>query len=132
MGLMQFGNCEIAADGKSATPTANIQPLGTAKDVIMTSLTNLVHHKGFNNMAQAFGMAEDMFMKGMCKDASQGVLMITYGKPSFAYMTNEMVEQLDDKHIYRYFVVVNNDGPNSDTMKMIKKCDHFPLGRGPW
>ena len=80
------------------TPTANIQHLGIVKDVIMTSLTNLVHHKGFNNMAQAFGMAEDMFMKGMCKDASQGVLMITDLQPSFAYMTNEMVEQLDDKH----------------------------------
>ena len=83
---------------KGVTPMANIQFLGIVKDVIMTSLTNLVHHKGFNNMAQAFGMAEDMFMKGMCKDASQGVLMITDGKPSFAYMTNEMVEQLDDKH----------------------------------
>lgn len=132
LGLMQFGNGEIAADGKSVTPALNIQPLGTAKDVIMTSLTNLVHYKGFTNMAQAFGMAEAMFMKGMRRDASQGVLMITDGKPSFTYMTNEMVEQLDDKHIYRYFVVVNSDGPNSDTMKMIKKWASFPLGRGPW
>ena len=35
--------------------------------------------------------------------------MITDGKPSFNLMTNEMVEQLDDKNIMCYFVVINDD-----------------------
>ena len=36
-------------------------------------------------------------------------------------MTNEVVEQFDDKDIMHYFVVVNNQGPNSDAMKQMKK-----------
>ena len=35
--------------------------------------------------------------------------MITDGKPSFNLMTNEMVEQLEDKHIMCYFVAINDD-----------------------
>ena len=38
----------------------------------------------------------------------------------FKFMTNEMVEQPDDKGILRYFVVVNNQGPNSDVMRHMK------------
>merc|ERR1719408_227187 len=71
-------------------------------------------------MAQALSMAEDMFIKGMRKDAQQSVMLITDGKPSFKFMTNEMVEQLDDKGIMRYFVVVNNQGPESDAMKQMQ------------
>jgi len=71
-------------------------------------------------MAQAFSLAEDMFIKGSRKDAQQSVLLITDGKTSFAYMTNEMVEQLDDKGIMRYFVVVNDAGPTSDVMMQMK------------
>merc|ERR1711957_258415 len=53
-------------------------------------------------------------------------MLITDGKPSFAFMTNEMVEQLDDKGIMRYFVVVNNQGPNSDAMKQMQKWASQP------
>ena len=53
-------------------------------------------------------------------------MLITDGKPSFAFMTNEMVEQLDDKGIMRYFVVVNNQGPNSDAMKQMQRWASQP------
>merc|ERR1719215_518673 len=54
------------------------------------------------------------------------VLTVTDGKPSFAWMTNEMVEQLDDKSIMRYFVVVNNQGPTSDVMKQMQQWASQP------
>ena len=47
--------------------------------------------------------------------------MITDDKPSFNLMTNEMVEQLDDKNIMCYFVVINDDGRTSDVMMQIRK-----------
>jgi len=92
----------------------------------LKAVENLPFKKGFTNMAQAFSMAEDMFVKGSRKDAQHSVMLITDGKPSFAFMTNEMVEQLDDKGIMRYFVVVNNQGPNSDAMKQMQKWASQP------
>merc|ERR1719498_2250716 len=89
-------------------------------DSVLTTVTDLPFKKGFTNMAQAFQMAENMFILGSRKSAQQSVLTITDGKPSFAWMTNEMVEQLDDKNIMRYFVVVNNQGPTSDVMQQMK------------
>merc|ERR1719291_1473465 len=88
-------------------------------DSVTQTVADLPFKKGFTNMAQAFQMAENMFILGSRKSAQQSVLTITDGKPSFAWMTNEMVEQLDDKGIMRYFVVVNNQGPTSDVMKQM-------------
>lgn len=132
MGVVQFGNGEIEADGKTVTPAKSIMPLSTDKKQIQAALAGVQYLKGFTNMAQGFAMAEDMFTKGGRSSASQGVLMITDGKPSFIWMTNEMVEQLDDKNIMRYFVVVNDEGPASDVMLQIRKWAQFPLGKGPW
>jgi len=54
------------------------------------------------------------------------VLLITDGKPSFSFMTNEMVEQLDDKNILRYFLVVSNSGANSEVMKQMRSWASQP------
>ena len=81
------------------------------KKKLQDAVVAVQYLKVFTNMAQGFAMAEDMFTKGGRSTASQRVLMITNGKPSFNLMTNEMVEQLDDKNIMCYFVVINDDGP---------------------
>merc|ERR1711957_499733 len=67
-----------------------------------------------------------MFIKHSRRDAQSSVLTITDGKPSFAYSTNEMVEQLDDKGIMRYFVVVSAQGARSDAMKQMRKWASQP------
>jgi len=120
IGVMLFGNGIIMPDGKTVSPARNLQKLTGSMDQVTAAVSGAPFKKGFTNMAQAFSMAEDMFIKGARKDAQQSVMLITDGKPSFAFMTNEMVEQLDDKGIMRYFVCVNNQGPQSDAMKQMK------------
>jgi len=120
IGVLLFGNGIILEDGKTVSPARNLQKLTSDLSAVENAVSNAPFKKGFTNMAQAFSMAEDMFIKGARKSAQQSVMLITDGKPSFAFMTNEMVEQLDDKGIMRYFVCVNEQGPNSDAMKQMK------------
>jgi len=120
VGIVLFGNGVILDDGKTVSPALNRQSITDDMKAVEKSVEELPFKKGFTNMAQAFSMAEDMFIKGSRKGAQQSVMLITDGKPSFSFMTNEMVEQLDDKSIMRYFVIVNNQGPNSDAMKQMR------------
>ncbi len=87
MNVMQFGYGNIMPDSKAVDPVINAQKLTD----------------GFTNMAQAFSMAGDMSIKGHPKEAQQFVMLITDGKSSFVYMTDEMIEQLDGKDVIRYF-----------------------------
>jgi hypothetical protein len=131
IGIVLFGNGVLVPDtnnpGKEiVSPAINKQSLTSDMTKVNKAVDDLPFKKGFTNMAQAFSMAEDMFIKGSRKSAQQSVMLITDGKPSFAFMTNEMVEQLDDKNIMRYFVVVNNQGPNSDAMKQMQRWASQP------
>merc|ERR1719326_717323 len=63
---------------------------------------------------------------GARRTASSAVLVITDGKPSFNFMTNEMVEQLDDKGIMRYFMLINEEDLNSDANKVMKSWASQP------
>jgi len=120
LGITLFGNGIIMPDGKTVSPAINAQKLTFDKDAVKSAVSGLPFKKGFTNMAQAFAMAEDMFIKGSRRWAQQSLMVITDGKPSFSFMTNEMAEQLQDKGIMRYFVVVSETPLNDDSMKMIK------------
>jgi len=120
IGLVLFGNGVIMPDGNTVSPALQKHVISGDMKGLRAAVEAMPFKKGFTNMAQAFSMAETMFIRGSRKDAQQSVMLITDGKPSFAWMTNEMVEQLDDKGIMRYFVIVNNQGPNSDAMKQMQ------------
>jgi uncharacterized protein YegL len=126
LGIVLFGNGVIMPDGKTVSPAINAQPLTFDKDAVKTALAGLPFKKGFTNMAQAFAMAEDMFTKGSRSYAQQSVMVVTDGKPSFSFMTNEMAEQLDDKGIMRYFVVVSETPMSDPSMKNMKKWASQP------
>jgi len=126
IGIVLFGNGVIMPDGKTVSPAINAQKLTFDKDAIGDVVEGLPFKKGFTNMAQAFAMAEDMFTKGLRKRAQQSVMIITDGKPSFSFMTNEMAEQLDDKAIMRYFVIVSETPMNDDSMKNMKRWASQP------
>jgi len=126
IGVLLFGNGVIMEDGKTVSPARSLQKLTDNMDAVNTAVNDAPFKKGFTNMAQAFSLAEDMFIKGSRKGAQQSIMLVTDGKPSFSFMTNEMVEQLDDKGIMRYFVLVNNQGPNSDAMKQMKQWASQP------
>jgi len=126
LGIVLFGNGVIMPDGKTVSPAINAQKLTFDMDAVKSTVSGLPFKKGFTNMAQAFAMAEDMFTKGSRKNAQQSVMIVTDGKPSFSFMTNEMAEQLDDKSIMRYFVVVSETPITDNSMKNMLKWASQP------
>jgi len=126
IGVVLFGNGIIMPDGVTVSPAINAQKLTFDMDAVHAAVEGMPWKKGFSNMAQAFAMAEDMFTKGSRRGAQSSVLTITDGKPSMNFMTNEMVEQLADKNIMRYFVLVSDEGPQSDHMQVMKKWASQP------
>jgi len=114
IGLISFGNGELLDDG-TVSPAINLSPLteelGEANGGVQAAVNGMVYHKGFTNMAQAFALAERMLIIGSNPprpaQVQQSVLMISDGLPSFAFQTEELVEQLDDKGVMRYFMVIS-------------------------
>jgi len=117
IGLIEFGNGIILEDGVTVSPAMNVHILSTDLDSVKSSLEGMVQKKGFTNMAQAFALAETMYTSSGRKGAQSALLVITDGKPSFQFQTNELVEQLDDKGVQRFFVVVTDNQKSVDLMK---------------
>merc|ERR1719379_1336983 len=104
-------------DGVTVSPAMNVRPLTSNLEEVKSSLEGMVQKKGFTNMAQAFALAETMYTSSGRKGAQSALLVITDGKPSFMFQTNELVQQLDDKGVQRFFVVVTEDKKAVDVMK---------------
>jgi len=120
VGIILFGNGVIMPDGQTVSPAINAQKLTFDMEAVKGVVSGLPFKKGFTNMAQAFAMAEDMFTKGSRKNAQQSVMVVTDGQPSFSFMTAEMVEQLDDKSIMRYFTLITETPMKADEMKNMR------------
>ena len=73
----------------------------------------------FTNMAQAFALAEVMYTGAGRKGVQSAILVLTDGKPSFKFQTNELVQQLDDKNVQRFFMMINE--AQGDEMKVMQK-----------
>jgi uncharacterized protein YegL len=124
VGVLQFGNGVILDDGVTVSPAINVQPLTDDMGLVKTALENLPYKKGFTNMAQAFALAEVMYTGAGRKGAQSAIMVITDGKPSFKFQTQELVEQLDDKAVQRFFLVVNEVG--GDELKQMQKWASQP------
>merc|ERR1719421_2854396 len=116
VGVIEFGN-GVIMDSGDVSPAINVQPLTADMTLVKTALENLPYKKGFTNMAQAFALAEVMYTGAGRKGAQSAILVITDGKPSFSFQTHELVQQLDDKNVQRYFLVVSENG-GDDLKKM--------------
>merc|ERR1719409_1303154 len=79
IGVAQFGNGEIMDDG-TVSDALHIQKLTSDMAKVKSSIEGLAYKKGFTNMAQAFTMAEKMFLLGGRKRAMSAVLTLTDGK----------------------------------------------------
>jgi hypothetical protein len=126
IGIVLFGNGVIMPDGKSVSPAILSSPLGFDLPAIETVVKDLPFKKGFTNMAQAFSSAETAFIQGSRRGAQSSVMVVTDGKPSFNFMTTKMVEQLEDKGITRYFLLVNEEDLNSASNKLMKTWASVP------
>jgi len=117
VGLVEFGNGIIMPDGVTVSPAMNVHTISSDLASVKASLEGMEQKKGFTNMAQAFALAETMYTSSGRKGAQSALLVITDGKPSFQFQTNELVEQLDDKGVQRFFVVVTDNKKSVDMMK---------------
>merc|ERR1719333_2049319 len=123
VGVVQFGNGKIEADG-TVSNAILIQELTSTMATVKTAITGLEYKKGFTNMAQAFGVAEKMFLLGGRKEAQSAVMTITDGKPSFLFQTYQKVMELKDKHVKLFFAPISNF--KGDEMKLMKKWASSP------
>jgi hypothetical protein len=126
IGIVLFGNGVIMPDGKTVSPAILSQPLTFDMNAVMGVVDGLPFKKGFTNMAQAFSTAETAFIQGSRRGSQSAVMLITDGKPSFNFMTNEMVEQLDDKGIQRYFLVVTENSLAENPYSLMKEWASQP------
>jgi len=117
IGLIEFGNGIIMSDGVTVSPAMNVHALTSDLSSVKSAVEGMVQKKGFTNMAQAFALAETMYTSAGRKGSQSALLVITDGKPSFQFQTNELVEQLDDKGVQRFFVVVSDNQKSVDLMK---------------
>jgi len=123
VGVIEFGN-GVVMDTGDVSPAINQQPLTDDLSLVKTAIENLPYKKGFTNMAQAFALAEVMYTAAGRKGAQSAILVITDGKPSFAFQTQELVNQLDDKGVQRFFVVVTES--EGDDLKQMQKWASQP------
>jgi hypothetical protein len=126
VGIVLFGNGVIMPDGKSVSPAILAQPLAFDMAAIEAVVKDLPFKKGFTNMAQAFSAAETAFIQGSRRGAQSSVMVVTDGKPSFNFMTTKMVEQLEDKGITRYFLLVNEEDLSSAANRLMKSWASTP------
>jgi len=126
IGIVLFGNGVIMPDGKSVSPAILASPLSFDMAAIQTVVSELPFKKGFTNMAQAFSSAETAFLQGSRRGAQSSVMVVTDGKPSFNFMTTEMVEQLEDKGVTRFFLLVNEEDLSSNANKLMKSWASDP------
>jgi len=120
LGIVLFGNGVIMEDGKTVSPARLEKALTFDMAAVEAAVEAMPFKKGFTNMAQAFSTAENAFIQGSRRGAQSAVMVITDGRPSFNFMTNEMVEQLDDKGITRYFLIINEQDLSSDGNRLMK------------
>lgn len=114
IGLISFGNGELIGDSdRTVAPAIAVSFLTNnfdeSSEGLQGKVDGMTYHKGFTNMAQALALAEKMLLVGSDRatDVQQSVLTISDGLPSFAFETQELIQQLDDKGIMRYFIVIN-------------------------
>merc|ERR1719263_439716 len=91
---------------------------------VKTAIEGLAYKMGFTNMAQAFTVAEKLFLLNGRKQSQSAVMTITDGKPSFLFQTFEKVKQLKDKHVKLFFAPITSFA--GDEMKLMKKWASSP------
>merc|ERR1719327_538820 len=123
IGVAQFGNGEILDDG-TVSDALLIQPLENDMEKVKIALEGLEYKKGFTNMAQAFTLAEKMFLLNGRKKSMSAVLTLTDGKPSFLFQTYEKVLQLKDKHVKLFFSPVTEY--EGEELALMKKWASSP------
>lgn len=105
-GVVEFGNGELSAIG-TISDAVKVTDLGADTSSAANALKNLKLFNGFPNMAQALGLAEDMFGKARA-GAQKSLVVITNSKPMYRHKTFAKAERLRRLGV-RIFVVAASD-----------------------
>jgi len=115
IGVVEFGNGEVK-DGAIAS-AIEVVKLTNDTEAVKSKIKAMKFQGGFTNMAQALVLADKMLSSGRRK-AQSAVLVITDGKPSLIFETNEQIVKMKDKSIKLFFAPVTSEaGADVQLMK---------------
>jgi len=118
VGLIQFGQGKILEDGSIAKAEI-VHPLSPVDNAALdAAIDKMTWQRGFSNFAQAFSAANVAFLNGGRKRAHSMMLIVTDGKPSFHFQTEQAIKKLKGSGVQ---VVVNQisltEGQDAVVMK---------------
>lgn len=117
IGVIEFGNGQVGKDGTISSAN-EIMKLTNDTAAVKTAVEGMKWQGGFTNMAQALVLADDMLKSGGRKKAQSAVLVITDGKPSTVYETNQQIVKMKDRAIKMFFAPVSSEsGANLELMR---------------
>jgi len=94
VGIVLFGNGKLDLDTNIVSDAKTITDnLEADMEAVGKKIEDMVIHKGFTNMAQAFTKSKDVLTYAR-KSASAVVMVITAGRPSFKFQTLHAVKAL--------------------------------------
>jgi len=105
VGVILFGNGVLASDGTTSSAT-NLIGLTSDLAKVKAALTAAKWQRGYTNMAQAFTLADTMLQQGGRASAQSAVLVLSDGKYSFAFETEQAVNKLKAKGTMVYMAPV--------------------------
>jgi len=107
VGVILFGNGVLASDGTTSAAT-NLISLTSDLTKVKDALKAAKWQRGYTNMAQAFLLADTMLQQGGRASAQSAVLVLSDGKYSFAFETEQAVNKLKAKGTMVYMAPVAN------------------------
>jgi len=125
VGVVEFGNGEVQDDG-TVSPAQVVHSPSADMSAVKTAVDGMSWMKGFTNMAQAFAAAESLWQNDGRKGAQSVVLVITDGKPSFKFQTEQTVRQLWDRNAEIFMVPVSRF-EKGDAVEFMKKIASKPV-----
>jgi uncharacterized protein YegL len=116
VGVVEFGNGQVDKDGTIASAKEIIKLTNDTAEV-KKKVGEMKWQGGFTNMAQALVLADNMLKAGR-KKAQSAVLVVTDGKPSTVFETNQQIVKMKDRAIKLFFAPVSSeDGDHLSLMR---------------
>jgi len=123
VGVVSFGNGELAADGSiSAAKIAS--SLSSDVEAVAGVADGLEWERGFTNMAQAFSAGSTLFLNGGRGQAQSVLIVISDGKPSFKFQTENAVNKLRHAGV-KVIMIVVKEFPGKD-LELMKQWASLP------
>jgi len=111
-GVVEFGNGVVQPDG-TISKAELVSELTDNFASVSTAVAGMKHLQGFTNLAQAFKMGQKLLTQKGRRESQAAIMTISDGKPSFVFETTQVANDLTEKGIQKFMVVVS-DFPNSD------------------